>query len=130
MSEGEKSNEVEQLAEAYRSMMDEFNATIKDIAGRYSSGLCPPGVLPPLKHAENPVCLLRLEQLEKTVEEHKRAIRGGNGEKPGVVGDLQVLNNRLLALEKSHSELQKVLTGIAVTVLLTLITTVMNLVIR
>lgn len=76
------------------------------------------------------ICTLQLERLGQDAASFRNAIYGHNGDKSGIVGELDVLENRVNTLEENHKELSKTLQGIAVAVILTLIGTILNLILR
>lgn len=72
------------------------------------------------------MCGMQIQALMKAVEENDRAIHG-NG-KTGLTTRVEVLESNLEHQKESLGELKRILTGIAVAVILTLIGTVLNLV--
>lgn len=77
----------------------------------------------------SPVCMLRLENVERISGENRRAIHGGNGSHSGLLGLIEVLAKRIEHVEEAQENLSKILSGMAVAILLTLIGVVLNIVI-
>jgi len=64
---------------------------------------------------------LKLQQLENDAEETRRAIYGYNGDKTGLVGNMAVIQKQVQNIDDAQKNLQKMLAGMAVGVIMTLI---------
>ena len=67
------------------------------------------------------VVQLKLQQLEADAEETRRALYGSNGDKAGLIGAVAIVQEKIKAVDDAQKSLQKILVGMAVAVLTTLI---------
>lgn len=87
-------------------------------------------VTQPIGCRPNDMCIHRLDQLEETTQEMRHALYGQNGDKMGLIGTVRLIEERTGRIADSYNELRKYLIGVVISVLLTFIGVVVNLVIR
>lgn len=89
------------------------------------------------KYPNQEVCQMRLQQLEIKMKEHDRTLKGSNGKHSGLHGriekmeqhqcDFEILfNERMDGLEKSQTNTNRILTGIAIGIIMAVVGIVIN----
>jgi len=101
-------SELAQTIRVFEATTGKFIEAISDIATLFRDN-------------DPQVIRLKLQQLESDADETRRALYGHNGDKTGLVGNMAVIQKQVQDIDDAQKSLQKMLAGMAVGVIMTLI---------